>query len=411
MKRKCFDWKISQFHIDLSSTQPESKRSKTLSNNCSRSIEQLSESNEESEINLHYDCELIRNSVLVYLDNTFSENSNQVEASQGFISETYSDSTDTCRTIQQEFESSLLQSQKLLGESQGFIEMAVSVSQKFQDTANSQKVSTQLNKSMDSSSSCGDCENRVSVKQTFTSSFSKLAKCTQSYLKVNIFAVVLQVNPIKEILVKSGIKSGQHVCVSSILVGDSTKEYFKLTFWHNAATWVDTLVAGDFVVVKNIKIENWQNEFYGQSMYDTMLVNLQRGTSAKIPPNWLTFVSKGEASFLMSWFTYHHPYLAVCQRSAPCKEVKWQTLPQFTANTLVHYRAKIVKVLTYNSSIGRYKFGSKKVNKIVASKSVPYSYLRGVLFGNYFYSKIHGNNNTCSKLMGFYIRQVSDTAR
>ena len=258
---------------------------------------------------------------------------------------------------------------KLLRENQGSIEISLNESRRCLPESISQNSLNQTDVlSTDSSDSRTARQSLSPAKKMDMWFITKLSSCTEHLSKVNIFAVVLQVNPIKEIHIKLGIKSGQFVRVSSILIGDSTKEYFKLTFWERAADCVTSLVDGDVVVVKKVKIEKWQNEFYGQSMCDTVLVNLQRGNSTKIPPHWLTLVSKNEARSLMNWLNFRHPYLAVHQPWAPCTEVKWQTLPQLKANNLIHYRAKIVKVLTYNNVRGNYLFGLKKVNKVMASK-------------------------------------------
>ena len=153
--------------------------------------------------------------------------------------------------------------------------------------------------------------------------------------------------------------------VSSILVGDSTKEYFKLTFWRKAAEWVNALQEGDVLVVKELKIEKWNEEFYGQSTFRTKLVNLQRDCPSKIPAQWLTVVNHGEAKSLLKWLKQKHPYLMV-KKTVPCEDVEWKTLKQFVPNTLVHYRGKIVKVLTYGNTRNKYEFEKRQVNKIVA---------------------------------------------
>lgn len=381
MKRKCFAWKISQFDLDLrSNATKSSKRSEfSTTKRCSDPCVQREDSQEISKINLEYDVEDIRDSILVYLDNTFSENSQLVEATEEFTSHTCNEGTNGCsdgwtseackNRVQQEYEDALQQSQKLLRENQGSIEISLNESRRCLPESISQNSLNQTDVlSTDSSDSRTARQSLSPAKKMDMWFITKLSSCTEHLSKVNIFAVVLQVNPIKEIHIKLGIKSGQFVRVSSILIGDSTKEYFKLTFWERAADCVTSLVDGDVVVVKKVKIEKWQNEFYGQSMCDTVLVNLQRGNSTKIPPHWLTLVSKNEARSLMNWLNFRHPYLAVHQPWAPCTEVKWQTLPQLKANNLIHYRAKIVKVLTYNNVRGNYLFGLKKVNKVMASK-------------------------------------------
>ena len=42
-------------------------------------------------------------------------------------------------------------------------------------------------------------------------------------------------------------KAGQTVQMSSLLLGDPTKSYFKLSLWREAAVWVERIAAGDIV--------------------------------------------------------------------------------------------------------------------------------------------------------------------
>ena len=155
--------------------------------------------------------------------------------------------------------------------------------------------------------------------------------------------------------------------VSSVLVGDPTKEYFKLTFWRKAAEWVNTIKEGDMLVVKELKIEKWNEEFYGQTTFRTTLVNFQRNSTCKVPAQWLTIVNHGEVKSLLKWLKEKHSYLMV-NKTASCEDVEWKTLKQFVPNTLVHYRAKIVKVLTYGNTRNKYEFEKRQVNKIVAGR-------------------------------------------
>ena len=129
---------------------------------------------------------------------------------------------------------------------------------------------------------------------------------------------------------------------------------------------MNSLKEGDVLVVKNLKIEKWKEEFYGQSTYGTTIVNLQRDSTYKVPAQWLTTVSQTEAKSLLKWMKQKHPHLKNVEASL-CEDVQWKSLKQFVPNTLVHYSAKIVKVLTYGgASKGKYEFEKRQLNKIVA---------------------------------------------
>lgn len=157
--------------------------------------------------------------------------------------------------------------------------------------------------------------------------------------------------------------------MSSILVGDPTKEYFKITFWQKAAQWVNNLNEGDIIVVKKLKVEKWKEEFYGQSTNGTRLVILQKdGTNSyRLPAHWLTMVSHSEGASLLKWVKCKHSYL-MSNKTSLYQDVQWSTLTKFVPNTLVHYVAKIVKILTYSNTKGKYEYAKCQVNKIVAGR-------------------------------------------
>lgn len=168
-----------------------------------------------SELHLNYEFEGIRNSVIAYLEDTFSENGGQ--ASQGFINRSEggsvddSESTLTKQSAQQEYQFSLKQSQMLFDKMQGFTEMSIDELQN-SDTQSNSTCQSELTESL--SNSLTSYEDLPA--QTFP--FTKLSDCTQHFSNVNIFVVVLQVNPVKEIKIKSGINCGQFIKVCIIVV-------------------------------------------------------------------------------------------------------------------------------------------------------------------------------------------------
>ncbi|XP_028407002.1 shieldin complex subunit 2-like [Dendronephthya gigantea] len=359
---------MTHFKIDPNSTETTAKMRKTSLATEERISSVSTESTETySEINLLYEPEVLRNSVIAYLEDTFSEDS--IKASEGFNT-SYITTQDraiddnlapTHQTAQREYEFSLEQSQRLFDKMQGFVELSIdetkpAMSEKKLESENFCHSEEETHSY--SSSSHEDTATQISL-------FTKLADCTQHRSTVNVFVVVLQVNPIKEMKINSGFSCGQFVKVASVLVGDPTKEYFKLTFWRKTAEWVNSLKEGDVLVVKRLKVEKWNQEFYGQSGYGTTLVNLQRDKGCRVPAQWLTIVGQTEAKSLLKWLKRKHSYL-MSRQTLACEDVKLQTSRQFKANTLVHYRGKIVKVLTYGKSNGKYEFEKRKMNKILA---------------------------------------------
>ena len=165
-----------------------------------------------SELHLNYELGGIRNSVIAYLEDTFSENGGQ--ASQGFInrfteggSVDDSEGTLTKQSAQQEYQFSLHQSQMLFDKMQGFTELSIDELQN-SDTQSNSTCQSEVTESMTS------YEDLRAQKFPFT----KLSDCTQHLSNVNIFVVVLQVNPVKEIKIKSGINCGQFIKVGITVV-------------------------------------------------------------------------------------------------------------------------------------------------------------------------------------------------
>lgn len=185
------------------------KRSKTLNASASDISSDFTESTEEiSELNLHQEFEVIRNSVISYLENTFSDHSQQF--SQVVNMTNYeSDPILTKQSAQQEYAFSLDQSQKLFDKMQGFVEMSMVQLTKPESEYNTKNFNE--TESLESSSKSVDSNENLCMQP---SHFTKLSNCTQHFSTVNIFVVVLQVNPMKEIKVKAGKNYGQFVTVS-----------------------------------------------------------------------------------------------------------------------------------------------------------------------------------------------------
>ena len=220
LKRKHFDWEVSRFALDL-------RKSKTA-HSAKHSSDRVENTEAFSELNLNYEFEEIRNSVIAYLEETFSENSGP--GSQGFNTSaeggsidvnSSSETTLTKQSAQQEYAFSLEQSQKLFDRMQGFVEMSVDELHKSETQTQSNQSTSQSEVTESLSNSLASHENLAA----YTSPFTKLSDCTKHLSTVNVFVVVLQVNPVKEIKIKSGINCGQFikvgtVGVTSIVTGD-----------------------------------------------------------------------------------------------------------------------------------------------------------------------------------------------
>ena len=202
---------MSCFALDL--------RKSKISHSAKHSSDRVENTEAFSELNLNYEFEEIRNSVIAYLEETFSENSGQ--GSQGFNTSaeggsidvnSSSETTLTKQLAQQEYAFSLEQSQKLFDRMQGFVEMSVDELHKFDTQTQSNQSTSQSEVTESLSNSLASHENLAA----HISSFTKLSDCTKHLSTVNVFVVVLQVNPVKEIKIKSGINCGQFIKVGTV---------------------------------------------------------------------------------------------------------------------------------------------------------------------------------------------------
>lgn len=92
-------------------------------------------------------------------------------------------------------------------------------------------------------------------------------------------------------------EAGQTVRMSSLLLGDPTKSFFKLSLWREAAVWVERIAVGDIVYftselivhdssfwsqyillfprhMAGIKLKRWQGESVGHTMMCSTVLNL-----------------------------------------------------------------------------------------------------------------------------------------
>jgi hypothetical protein len=229
-KRKNFNWEVTRFDVDLNSSNitpvitPKMIKTANTSMKETFSSDSTQDTESFSGLNLQHEFEVIRNSLIAYLEDTFSENSKVV--SQGFNTNTESEERSvevykpwktslTKKSAQQEYAVSLEESQKLFDKIQGFVEMSMPHELPKSESQLSTKSFSQTEDTQSFSNSLSSNENLIT--QT-SCPFTKLSDCTQHLKTVNIFVVVLQVHPIKEVKIKSGINCGQFIKVSIVAV-------------------------------------------------------------------------------------------------------------------------------------------------------------------------------------------------
>jgi len=62
------------------------------------------------------------------------------------------------------------------------------------------------------------------------------------------------------------LQAGQSVLMSSLLLADPTKTYFKLSLWRDAAAWAERIAIGDLVYLRRkqemVRGKYWLTFFY-----------------------------------------------------------------------------------------------------------------------------------------------------
>ncbi|EDV26291.1 uncharacterized protein TRIADDRAFT_54129 [Trichoplax adhaerens] len=105
---------------------------------------------------------------------------------------------------------------------------------------------------------------------------SKIANCTQKSQLVNLLVVALQVNPAHEIQTKSGKNAGQMILIGSMLVGDPTQSYFKITLWRQNTAWLERISLGDILLLADLEVDEWRGKYFAQSIHSSWVVNLHK---------------------------------------------------------------------------------------------------------------------------------------
>ena len=98
--------------------------------------------------------------------------------------------------------------------------------------------------------------------------------------KTNILSVVLQVNTTREIHAHNGLNKGQVIRVSSVLLGDNSKTYVKLTLWRDCSEWANRLNIGDTIFVTGVVMQRWKDEV---SLANTTGSNIYNFHQPKLP--------------------------------------------------------------------------------------------------------------------------------
>lgn len=93
----------------------------------------------------------------------------------------------------------------------------------------------------------------------------------------NTLVVVLQVNPSNSVQIKNGPNKGEFVTIASILVGDESLFYVKVTLWNKACDWIKLLNIGDLIILENVASQKYRNERSLQTNGQSQLYHFHDG--------------------------------------------------------------------------------------------------------------------------------------
>ena len=95
------------------------------------------------------------------------------------------------------------------------------------------------------------------------------------------------------------VQAGYTVPMSSLLLGDPTKSYFKLSLWREAAAWAERISAGDIVLFKSKNdLQSWNGILFIQSHY----------------------ICRCQIKELAKRNRWYHNYVLLCPQSPSAKE-------------------------------------------------------------------------------------------
>ncbi|XP_064390305.1 shieldin complex subunit 2-like isoform X3 [Halichondria panicea] len=172
-----------------------------------------------------------------------------------------------------------------------------------------------------------------------------LKDCSGKQGTVFVLALVVQVNPVMDVSCRVGNKAGQTVPMSSLLLADPTKSYFKLSLWRQAAVWVERISAGDVIYFRRIRLKTWRGEVVGTTTMFSSVLNLHQPKKS-LPPQVSSEIPEESLDCLVRWAHKFFGYLF--QGSVPKSRriVEFVSSDQLSNHSLVHFRARLLSMVT-----------------------------------------------------------------
>ena len=116
--------------------------------------------------------------------------------------------------------------------------------------------------------------------------------------------------------------------MSSLLLGDPTKSYFKLSLWREAAAWVERISAGDIILFKSKN--NSQSKTLGLVF-----------SSMDIQSHNIAINCRYQTEELAKRNCWYHNYVLLCSQSASAKEAAARKRYNYTFSHSVWHFPKI----------------------------------------------------------------------
>ncbi|XP_054687202.1 shieldin complex subunit 2 isoform X2 [Grus americana] len=206
-------------------------------------------------------------------------------------------------------------------------------------------------------------DERMTEFKKLQKKLSPLKNCCCKNQKYNVLVAVVHPCHIKEIQVKTRLKSSCKVPVATIAVIDQSETERKVVLWRGAAFWSLTVFPGDIVLLTDMIVyENlWCGEIMLQSTFTSQLLNLGN-CSCLNPEEFYPIVDGGVLRGLLAYISSEFPYFGRIPRRKVQRldSVQYMQLDQLQPNTLVHAILKIINIVVLTESVYSYRGGNQR---------------------------------------------------
>ncbi|KAM9133444.1 shieldin complex subunit 2 isoform 1-T3 [Pangshura tecta] len=237
---------------------------------------------------------------------------------------------------------------------------------------------------------CSPTSPETKVAQEMLSKYWKLQKnplllknCCCKSQKYSVLVTVVHPCHVKEIQIKSRLKSSSKVPIATIVVIDQSEIERKLVLWRAAAFWSLTVFPGDIILLTDVTVyeNHWYGEMMLQSTFTSQLFNL--GTCSAIDPKEFSHVVDVDVlQDLLAYVSSKFAYFRDLPHRQPQKldRIQHVQLDRLQPDTLVHSVLKLVSITILTESVYSYK-GEKQRKIILTVEQIRDQHFLMVLWG------------------------------